>query len=211
MIKNKEFWISGILICAVLISGGIFIYHNNNIQDTNVINYLDEDNKLMDTMMNEMEEIPHTGDVSIDFLYGMIPHHEAAVSMSENYLKYGGENSELKQIAENIINVQTSEISEMKQLIYELEENIQIDTDKENNYLEEYNKTSDHSMSHQTFKSVDEAFAKGMITHHQMAIDMSKAVLQYTSNENIKTMAENIVKVQTEEISHLENILENMK
>ena len=48
-------------------------------------------------------------------------------------------------------------------------------------------------MSHQTFKNVDEAFAKGMITHHQMAIDMSETILKYTDNSTIKNMAENII------------------
>lgn len=212
MIKQSEFLISGILICIILVSGGIFIYHNNNnIQDPNMINYLDKDNKLMDTMMSEMDGIPHTGDVSIDFLYGMIPHHESAVSMSENFLQHGGENEELKKIANDIINVQVSEIEDMKQLIQELEKNIQIDTDKETNYFKEYNKTANHTMSHQTFKNVDEAFAKGMITHHQMAIDMSETILKYTDNNTIKNMAENIIDTQTKEIQQMESIIQTIK
>lgn len=212
MIKQNKFLISGILICVILISGGIFIYHNNNNnQDPNLVSYLDKDNKSMDTMMNEMDKIPHTGDVSIDFLYGMIPHHESAVSMSENFLQHGSENEELKKIANDIINVQVSEIEGMKQLIQELEKNTQIDTDKEIDYLKEYNKTDEHNMSHQTFKNVDEAFAKGMITHHQMAIDMSEAILKYTDNDTIKTMAENIIATQTKEIQEMENIVKAIK
>lgn len=66
-------------------------------------------------------------------------------------------------------------------------------------------------MSHSTFKNVDEAFAKGMIIHHQMAIDMSKAILKYTDNETIINMAENIITVQEEEIEEMENILKTIK
>ena len=132
MIKQSEFLISGILICIILVSGGIFIYHNNNnIQDPNMINYLDKD--------------------------------------------------------------------------------IQIDTDKETDYFKEYNKTANHTMSHQTFKNVDEAFAKGMITHHQMAIDMSETILKYTDNSTIKNMAENIIDTQTKEIQQMESIIQTIK
>ena len=212
MIKQNKFLISGILICIILVLGGIFIYHNNNnIQDPNMMNYLNKDNKLMDTIMNEMDKIPHTGDVSIDFLYGMIPHHESAVSMSENFLQHGGENEKLKKIANDIINVQVSEIGDMKQLIHELKKNPQIDTDKEIDYFKEYNKTANHTMSHQTFKNLDEAFAKGMITHHQMAIDMSKTILKYTDNNTIKTISENIIDTQTKEIHRMENIVNSIK
>lgn len=211
MIKQKKYWIAITIICGIILLGGLALYKHNNPSNPDMTIYLKEDKKLMDTMMEEMSDIPKSGDAAIDFLYGMIPHHESAVDMSKNYLQYGGENEDLKRIAEDIINVQVSEIDDMMLLIKQLEENIKIDEDKENNYLSEYNKTSNHDMSHSTFKNVDEAFAKGMIIHHQMAIDMSKAILKYTDNETIINMAENIITVQEEEIEEMENIIKTIK
>lgn len=209
MTKQKKYFIISVVIFLILTLGIILLYKNR--KDPNLKNYLSEDAKIMDTMMKEMNDIPRTGDASLSFLYGMIPHHESAVDMSQIYLKYGGENEELKKIAEDIIDVQVSEIEHMNQLISEIEKNIQIDTDKENAYFKEYNKTNDHNMSHQTFKNVEEAFANGMITHHQMAIDMSEAILKYTNNDTIRTMAENIISAQKVEINQMENILKSIK
>ena len=42
----------------------------------------------------------------LDFLRGMIPHHEAAIKMSESYLNYQGKSDELKTIAQDIITAQ---------------------------------------------------------------------------------------------------------
>ena len=46
-------------------------------------------------------------------------------------------------------------------------------------------------------------FAKGMIPHHQGAIDMAKIVLQYGKDAEIRTLAEGIVKAQEGEIAFM--------
>ncbi|MFR3823734.1 MAG: DUF305 domain-containing protein [Hungatella hathewayi] len=64
----------------------------------------------MRNMMRDMENIPKTGNASIDFLNGMIPHHESAVEMADSFLEYGGNNETLKKLAETIKTTQTEEI-----------------------------------------------------------------------------------------------------
>ena len=51
--------------------------------------------------------------------------------------------------------------------------------------------------------NADIDFAKGMIPHHQGAIDMAKIVLQYGKNAELRTLAENIVKAQEGEIAFM--------
>ncbi|MCF7917735.1 DUF305 domain-containing protein [Candidatus Gracilibacteria bacterium] len=48
-------------------------------------------------------------------------------------------------------------------------------------------------------------FVTGMIPHHQGAIDMAQIVLKYGKNEEIKTLAQNIIKAQQEEIAFMQN------
>ena len=62
--------------------------------DSKLESYLKEEEEIMDLMMENMENVEDTGSASLDFLYGMIPHHEAAVDMAESYLKYAGDNAE---------------------------------------------------------------------------------------------------------------------
>lgn len=50
---------------------------------SNTEDYLKEENAIMDKMMEEMDKAQNTGSAELDFLNGMIPHHQSAVEMSE--------------------------------------------------------------------------------------------------------------------------------
>ena len=55
----------------------------------------------------------YIGVPDVDFAQGMIPHHEGAVAMAEIVLEHG-EDDEIRQLAEDIIAAQESEIAFLK-------------------------------------------------------------------------------------------------
>lgn len=63
--------------------------------------------------MHKDMNITFTGDADVDFLAGMIPHHQGAIDMAQVLLKYG-KDPETRKLAEEIIAAQEKEITFMK-------------------------------------------------------------------------------------------------
>ena len=53
----------------------------------------------------------------------------------------------------------------------------------------------------------DVDFVRGMIAHHQGAIDMATVVIEYGKDPDIRTLAEGIVAAQTDEIALMQKWL----
>lgn len=60
-------------------------------------------------------------------------------------------------------------------------------------------------------KDIDVAFVCGMIPHHQGAIDMAKAELQYGDDPWVRQMAQNVIDAQTKEIADMKDWLGKQK
>ena len=71
---------------------------------------------IMDNMMADMAAIEITGNNDIDFLKGMIPHHQAAIDVSKKILEYT-KDDKIKEIANRIIKAQEKEIEDMNNMI----------------------------------------------------------------------------------------------
>lgn len=76
--------------------------------------------KDANTRMHKDMDITYTGDVDVDFLRGMIAHHQGAVEMAEVQLKYGRD-AQVKRLAQDIIRAQKIEIKWMQQWLSQLE------------------------------------------------------------------------------------------
>lgn len=63
-------------------------------------------------MMHDMHQT-FTGNADIDFMNGMIPHHQGAINMAKVLLKYG-KDAETRKLAEQIIADQEKEIALMQ-------------------------------------------------------------------------------------------------
>ena len=139
------------------------------------------------------------GDIDRHFIEQMIPHHEDAVHMAELALTKA-DHEELEQLAENIRNNQSREINDMRSWYkswYDAE-------------VPEFAIGGMGMMEDMTdlkllegAKLFDKEFIEQMIPHHQMAIMMAYMMLSRTEREEMKKLAQDIIRTQTEEINQM--------
>ena len=63
--------------------------------------------------MHEAMSVEMTGDVDIDFMRSMIPHHQGAIDMAKIVIE-NGKDPEVKKLADEIIKAQEAEIAFIK-------------------------------------------------------------------------------------------------
>lgn len=64
--------------------------------------------------MHKDMAVPLTGNADVDFVQGMIPHHQGAIDMAKIVLEHG-KDPEIRKLAEEVIKAQEGEIAMMKE------------------------------------------------------------------------------------------------
>ncbi len=70
--------------------------------------------KAANDKMHKDMDIAYTGDADIDFLRGMIAHHQGAIDMARVVITHG-KDAKIRKLAQDIITAQDTEITMMKQ------------------------------------------------------------------------------------------------
>ena len=164
-------------------------------------------------IMNKMHQAMSAGvqakNADVGFAKGMIPHHEGAIAMAKVQLQYG-KDAEMKALAQKIVDAQQSEISVMQNWLDKNESSQPAASNaKEITQAYQQKDMSNHDAMMQGIMDAnpDIAFAKGMIPHHQGAIDMATIEQTYGKNPAMLALAKQIKQAQTPEIKQMQDWL----
>ena len=185
--------------------------HNQMMNHNTTMNHngMTNGNHDMSQMHSEMKSDPDAAKAPYDlqFIDTMTHHHEGAIRMAEMILKKS-QNEELKKFAQKIIDDQRREIAQMKEWREKWFAGKPRAMNMEMPGMMDSMKmmTNEHMkmMDAMTGKDFDVHFLDMMIPHHEDAVTMSKDALAKAEHQEIKTLANQIIKAQEEEIKKME-------
>lgn len=182
--------------------------HSNRIcPDTEA--YLSAYRRILEQMMEKMTRAKLSDSISGNFIAQMIPHHCAAVEMSENLLRYSCFEP-LVRIAENVIRTQKQGVAEMERMLCDCREkaNCPNEVCRYQDKIDCMIQTMYDGMKNaKTGNCINANFMREMIPHHEGAVKMAKAALQYDLCCALVPVLEGIVKEQEEGIREMERLL----
>ncbi len=174
--------------------------------------YLSRFNCILDEMIEGMTTAELTNSISHNFIVQMIPHHRAAIEMSENILKYTTF-VPLQEIAQNIISEQTKSIENMRRIECECSEciNPKCDVCLYQRRVDQIMKTMFNAMGNAAAaNNINADFMREMIPHHRGAVEMSENALQYDICCGLRPILKAIITSQLKGIMQMQRLLKYM-
>ncbi len=167
-----------------------------------------DDSALMTKMhevMADMNAMNMTNDPDLDFANMMIMHHQGAIEMA-NYELQNGSDTQMKAMAQSIIDTQQQEIQQMQAVLNGMAAD-ETDTSFAMELMMSMEKMDTTADTQLITGNVDHDFAKLMIVHHQAALDNASAYLHHGGSTTLTNMANMMVEMQNQEIIDLANWL----
>jgi uncharacterized protein (DUF305 family) len=167
----------------------------------------------MESQMNA-----NTQEVDRNFIEMMIPHHQGATEMAKMALDRA-KSPQVRELAQSIIEKQTREIAQMRTWYkqwYGTEVPVNSSSMEMNGGMNQEMKIS---MQHQDMMEnemmsalenaddFDREFLNQMIRHHSMASMMAGMVVNSAEHQEIRQLAQTIVRDQNEEIAQMRQML----
>lgn len=174
--------------------------------------YLDTYERILQDMIRQMRKVTLTDSISHNFIIRMLPHHQAAIEMSQNLLQYTT-NLPLQDIALHIISEQTQSIARMRDILRTCSAlgNSRQDLHNYEQLLSSILQTMFSNMQHARFTNdINCNFMWEMIPHHQGAVAMARTTLQYPICPELKSVLQNIIVSQRQGILQMQQLQRRM-
>lgn len=168
-------------------------------------NHMKAMHDAMENSMQQMHNMKPTGDPDYDFAMMMKHHHQGAIDMAKLEVA-GGNNEQLKQMTQKLIDEQQKENAQFDQFMQGKQPTGNLDYGQK--AMGMMTPMSEIKMES---GSLDAMFASMMIPHHQDAVKMAQEYLKVGEDPEMKKIAQNIIATQPKEIKELQQWLQTHK
>lgn len=168
---------------------------------------------ILNRMIEGMTTAELSDSVSHNFIVRMIPHHRAAIEMSENILRFT-DNCTISRIAADIIDEQTKSIADMEAVLPCCSSltNTRDVLCRYRTQIEPVFRTMFSRMQTAgTAGSVDCCFLREMLPHHEGAVAFSEITLRYDICPQLKPILDAIIESQERGIRRMQQLLCSLK
>ncbi|MGB5951825.1 MAG: DUF305 domain-containing protein [Ornithinimicrobium sp.] len=136
--------------------------------------------------------------VDVMFAQMMIPHHDDAIAMAEYLEQVDGIDPRVDELAEDIVQAQESENSEMNSWL------------RERGYPEvdsSPGQVNEEAVSGRSTADIEESFLTEMIAHHEHGVDMARGAADRGESPVMTGLAQGMVQDQSAEIELMRSLL----
>ena len=150
-------------------------------------------------------------DADVEFLQGMIAHHEQAIEMSEIALDpKSGASLAVTDLATRIKGAQDPEVKQMTQWLGDAGQEVGMDASAGHDMAAmDGMMTAEQmdAMAAATGAEFDQMWLEMMIAHHEGAISQSQTVKANGANPEVRALADQIITAQQAEIAEMQSFL----
>lgn len=171
--------------------------------------YLCRFHEILDRMIREMTGAELTDSLSHNFIVQMIPHHRAAIEMSESLLRVTTF-VPLQRIAQGIVAEQTKSIADMQRALPHCARLSNSEQDRclyEARFGEITQTMFSRMRSARSENDINADFMREMIPHHQGAIRMSENLLHYPICPELDPILQAIITSQERGVRQMQTLL----
>lgn len=142
---------------------------------------------------------------NVEFIDFFAPHHSMAVEIADAVLERG-ENIEVRAMAQQMRDAQTSEIATMASI----RQSLTGDRASPTSPVDPHMQTDMQRMTSMNGRSLDQMFLREMISHHAAAIPTAHRAKPHVQNSELRAMTDDIFDTQSREVGVMQHMLETL-
>lgn len=196
--KKSIKWIVFACFLTVISTLNCFATDSINLKE---VDYLDKYEVVYQNMVDKIKYAGKSGDVNVDCLVYLLPYEQFGVEFSKSELRYGS-NEKIKEVVTDLVKETKANIKSMEKILKNLEKNLIYDEVKEATFLDQFNQIYEEMLVNlqgnkdNPLDSVDQDYLDKIIIYLDYEQRFANLILVNTDQEQVKSIAERIIKNQ---------------